>query len=74
MSNQIPKYIKDSIIKCQKYSKLANKENLKIREWFDKNGLGEEDNSYVTDQFIDCVEFGDGDANEFILWLESELK
>lgn len=52
---KVPKYIKDSIIKSAKHNAIANKENQKVRDWLESQGL--EDNDIIIDYLIDSIEF-----------------
>lgn len=51
---KVPQYIKDSIYKSALHSSIAKEENEKVRNWLDKQGLGE--NDYILDNLIDSIE------------------
>lgn len=66
---KVPQYIKDSIYKSALHRAIANEENIKIREWLDKQGL--EDNRLVENVLIDDIE-NSYNPNKFIEFLEKE--
>ncbi|MDB2105034.1 MAG: hypothetical protein E7A11_18005 [Clostridium sp.] len=66
---KVPQYIKDSISKSALHSSIAKEENEKVRNWLDKQGLGE--NDYILDNLIDSIELG-YDPNGFIKFLEED--
>lgn len=66
---KVPKYIKDSISKSALHRAIANEENTRVREWLDKQGLG--DNDIIIEELIDDIEIGH-DPNGFIDFLEKD--
>ncbi len=77
---KIPKYIKTTLSKCQKYFNLAISHGNIIRDWMHNVGIVDDDfepiikPSNIADSYIDIIEEGSGSVNDFLLELEQELK
>lgn len=66
---QVPKYIQDKLIRVARVAAEHKKLDVEMREWFAKNNIL---NDGVLDQYIDTVDYGDGNILEFISFLESD--
>ena len=69
---KVPNYIKDAITKTAKHNAIACRNSEIVRKWLHKYGLDIESTGYyMIDSFIDCCEYGNNNANEFIKELEA---
>jgi hypothetical protein len=68
LSLRVPKEIKECIEKSAKAFNIAREYEKIVRDWLDSKGL---ENDEVQDNFIDCIENGSEQYEEFIKYLKN---
>lgn len=63
----IPKHIRESIEKSSKAFAKARENERIVRDWLEENYVQDET---TNDQWIDCVEMGNGQHQSFIDYLK----
>jgi hypothetical protein len=66
---QVPKHIQESIRKSAKAFEQARKHEKIVRDWLDKQGF---ENDGMHDAWIDTIEYGHGNHQEFIDYLKEQ--